>query len=125
MKKDLIKISIDEIYSKPLMTSYPTNKITYNHIDEIWSIDLADMINYKFSKIKGFINIFVKKDNFSKCSWCIPLKNKTKKTNTHETSKFITSTKRSPPKIESDRGAEFFKSVFQNFLKNKNKQHYS
>ena len=33
--------------------NYPTKKTTYNHIDEIWSIDLADMIVYKISNNKG------------------------------------------------------------------------
>ena len=33
--------------------------------------------------------------------------------------------RRSPLKIESNRGAEFYNSTFQNFLKNKNIQHYS
>ena len=48
MKKiDLTITFIDETYSKPPRKSYPTNKIVYNHIDEIWSIDLADMIDYK------------------------------------------------------------------------------
>ena len=53
VKKDLIKMFIDEIYPKPPMKNYPTNKIVYNHIDEIWSIDLADMIDYKTSNNKG------------------------------------------------------------------------
>ena len=47
MKKDLTKVFIDEIYSKPPRRNYPINKVIYNHIDEIWSIDLADMIDYK------------------------------------------------------------------------------
>ena len=34
------------------MKNYETNKIVYNHIDEIWSIDLADMIDYKTSNNK-------------------------------------------------------------------------
>ena len=42
VKQDLIKIFIDEIYSKAPEKNYPTNKIIYDHIDEIWSIDLAD-----------------------------------------------------------------------------------
>ena len=46
-KKDNIKLFIDEIYSKPPRKNYPTNKIKYNHIDEICSIDLAGMIDYK------------------------------------------------------------------------------
>ena len=43
-KRDLTKTFIDGIYSKPPRKNYPINKIIYNHIDEIWSIDLADMI---------------------------------------------------------------------------------
>ena len=65
-KKDLIKIFIDEIYSKPPMTIYSTNKVKYNHIDEIWSIDLADMIDYKISNIKNYRYIFIIIDNVSK-----------------------------------------------------------
>ena len=42
MKKDSTKIFIDEIYSSPPKKNYETKKIIYNHIDEIWSIDLAD-----------------------------------------------------------------------------------
>ena len=72
MKKDLTKIFIDELYSKPPMRNYPTNKGVYNNIDEIWSIDLVDMIDYKISNNKGFRYVFVIIDNLSKYSWCIP-----------------------------------------------------
>ena len=54
IKKDITKIFIDDIFSKPPRGNYPTNKITYNYIDEIWSIDLVDMIGYKISNKKGF-----------------------------------------------------------------------
>ena len=47
-----MKLFIDEIYSKPPRKNYPTNKIVYKHIDEIWSIDLANMIDYKFQITK-------------------------------------------------------------------------
>ena len=53
MKKYLIKIFIDEIYSKPPKKNYETNRILYNHIDESWPIDLADFLDYKTSNIKG------------------------------------------------------------------------
>ena len=125
VKRDLIKIFIDEIYSKPPKKNYPTNKIVYNHIDEIWSIDLADMIDYKISNNKGFRYIFIIVDNFSKYLWAIPLKNKYSQTITNEFSNILTTSKRKPLKIESDRGAEFYNSIFQNFLKIKNIQHYS
>ena len=125
VKKDLIKIFIDEIYSKAPKKNYPTNKIIYNHIDEIWSIDLADMIDYRISNNKGFRYIFIVIDNFSNNLFAIPLKNKYSQTITNEFSIILTTSKRKPLKLESDRGTEFYNSIFQNFLKSKNIQHYS
>ena len=125
VNKDLTKIFIDEIYSKPPKKNYPTNKIIYNHIDEIWSIDLADMIDYKTSNNKGFRYIFIVIDNFSKYLWGMPLKNKYSQTTTNEFSNILTTSKRKPLKIESVRGSEFYNSVFQDFLKSKNIHHYS
>ena len=125
INKDLTKTFIDEIYSKAPKKNYPTNKIIYNHIDEIWSVDLADMIDYKISNNKGFRYIFIVIDNFSKYLWAIPLKNKYSQTITNEFSNILTTSKRKPLKIESDRGSEFYNSIFQNFLKNKYIQHYS
>ena len=125
MKKDLTKIFIDEIYSKPPKKNYPTNKIVYNHIDEIWSIDLAEMIDYKISNNEGYRYIFIVIDNFSKYLWAIALKNKYSQTITNEFSNILIKSKRKPLKIESDRGTEFYNNVFQNFLKTKNIQHYS
>ena len=52
IKNDLIKIFIDEIYSSPPKRKHPTKKIKYNHIDEIWSIDLADFSDYKTANKK-------------------------------------------------------------------------
>ena len=104
-KKDNIKIFIDELYSKPPKRNYPTNKIVYNHIDEIWSIDLADFSDYKTLINRGFRCIFVIKENFSKYLWCIPLKNKNSKKVTDEFSNVLTKSKRKPLKLESDRGA--------------------
>ena len=65
-KRDDFKNFIDGIYSTPPKKNYETNKIRYNHIDELWSIDLADMIVYKISNNKGFRYIFVIFDYFSK-----------------------------------------------------------
>ena len=105
------------------MRNYPTNKIIYNHFDEILIIDLADMINYKISNKKGFRYIFIVIDNFSKYLWAIPLKNKYSQTITNEFSNILTTSKRKPLKIESDRGSEFYNPIFQKFLKSKNFQH--
>ena len=65
-KKDKIRFFIDEIYSKLPLRNFPTNKIIYNHIDETWSINLADKADYKTSNNNGFRYISVVIDNFSK-----------------------------------------------------------
>ena len=117
IKRDLIKNFIDEIYSTPPRKNYEANKIIYNHINETSSIDLADMIDYKTSNIKRFRYIFVIIDNYSKYLWAIPLKNKYSQTITNEFSNILTTSKRSPLKLDSDRGTEFYNSIFQNFLK--------
>ena len=102
IKKDLTKIFIDEIYRKALKKNYETNKITCNHIDEIWSIDLADFSDYKFSKNKNYRYIFIINDNFSKFLWAIPLKNKYSQTITNEFSNILSTSKGKPIEIESD-----------------------
>ena len=120
-----MKLFIDEIYSKPPKKNYPTNNIIYNHIDEIWSIDLADFSDYKTSNNKGFRYIFIVIDTFSSYLWAIQLKNKYSQSITNEFSNNLTTSKRKPLKIESDRGSEFYNRIFQNFLKSKNIHHCS
>ena len=125
INKDSTKTFIDEIYSKAPKKNYETNKIFYNHTDEIWSIDRADMIDCKISNNEGYRYIFIIIDNFSKYLWAIPLKNKYSQTITNEFSSILTKSKRKSLKIESDRGTEFHNSIFQNFLKSRKIHHYS
>ena len=125
MKRDLTKIFFSEMYAKPPKKKYETLKRLYNHNDELWSIDLADMIDYKISNNKGFECILLIIDNFSRYTCCVPLEIKFCETITKEFSKILTKSKRNLFNIEGDRGGEFYISTFQNFLKSKNIQHYS
>ena len=93
INKNLIKIFVGEIYSKPPSRNCPTNKIVYIYNDEIWSIDLADFLDYKISNNKGYRYIFIIIDNFSKYLWAIPLKNKNSKTKTDEFSNILSTSK--------------------------------
>ena len=97
----------------------------YKHIDETWSIDLADMVDYKTSNNKGFKNIFVIIDNFSKYLLAKPPNNKYSQIITNEFSNNLTTPKRKPFKIESDRCTEFYNIIFQKFSKTKNIHHNS
>ena len=64
-KRDLFNFFIDEIYSKPPKRTYETNKIIYNLMHEIWSIDSADFSDYKTLNNKDYRYIFIVIDNLS------------------------------------------------------------
>ena len=85
------------------------------------------MVDYKNSNNKRFSYIFVIIDSFSKYLWARPLKIKYSKTITitDEFSNILTTSKRKPLKLGSDRGSEFYNSIFQNFLKTKKFHPYS
>ena len=84
-----------------------------------------ELSDYKSSNNKAFRFLFVINDNFSKYTWCIPLKNKYGQTKTDDFSKILSTSKRKPLKKESHRKAELYNSAFQNFLKVKSIHHYS
>ena len=86
---------------------------------------MAEFSDYKISYNKGFRYIFVVKDKFSKSLWCVPLRNKYSQTIPDEFSIILSTSKRSPLKLESERGAEFYKSLFQNLSKSEKIYHYS
>ena len=79
----------------------------------------------KISNNKGFRYILIIIDKFSKYLRGTPLKNKYSQTITNEFSNILLTSKRKPLKTESNRGAEFYNSIFQNFLRSKNIHHYS
>ena len=66
MKRDLTKIFINEVRTKRPKKNCETNQIIYNHIDEIWSTDLAHFSDYKISNNKVSRYNFVRTENFSK-----------------------------------------------------------
>ena len=71
------------------------------------------------------IDIFIIFDNFSKHLWAISLKNNNSQTITEKFSNILTGSKRFPVTLQSDRGKEWNKSIFQKFLKLKNVHHCS
>ena len=125
IKGDKTKIFINELYSEPPKRNYPTNKIVQNRSDEIKSIDLADMDHYKTLNNRGYQYIFILIDHFSKYTCAIHLKRKNSLTISENFSIILTNLKRLPFKLESDRGKEWYNSIFHYFLKSKNLQHYS
>ena len=84
------------------------------------------MIDYKTSNNNGFRCIFIVNGSFSNLTWGVPLNSKNSQTLTDELANILTSSKRSPLKIKSDRGKEFHNSFFfQKFFEVKKLHHYS
>ena len=63
-RKDTVKTFINQMYIEPPGKIYRTNKTIYNHVDEIWSLDLADMADHKVSNKSGFRYINLLIDDF-------------------------------------------------------------
>ena len=122
MTQKNIKIFINEIYSKPPKNNYVTNKTDVYHIDDIWSLDILDLKDYGPENKRGYRYVLVIIDNFLKFGWTISLKIKNAQTIKDSFENILISSKRRPNLIESDRGREFYNSIFQDFLKNKQYQ---
>ena len=125
MKKDLTKIFIDEVYSKPPKKNYPTNKITIKSFDDTWSSDSLDMNDYGPKNNRGYRYILVVVDNFSKFGWTIPLKNKFAQSITDAFSEIIKSSNRKPNLLETDDGKEYVNKIFNELLNIHNIKRYS
>ena len=74
------------------------------------------MSDYKFSNNNGLDAFFIV-DKLSNFTRCVPLMNENARTKTDDFSKNLTTSKRKPIKIESDRGTQFLNNFFENFLK--------
>ena len=125
MTQKNIKIFINEIYSKGPKKNYITNKTDVYHIDDIWALDILDLKDYGPENNRGYSNVLVIIDNFSKFGWTIPIKNKNAITIKDSFENILISSKRKPNLIESDRGKEFYNNIFQDFLNKNNIKLYS
>lgn len=109
---------------KRVVKNFPTRKINVNFKNEIFGIDLADMITYK-DENDGYAYIFVIEDLFTRKAWTIPLKDKKSKTVAIALDKLFTAIQSHPLYIWSDKGGEFYNTDMTKLLKKYNIHHYS
>ena len=119
MTQKSTKFIIKEIYSKHPKRNYPTNKTDVFHIDDIWSFGKLDLEDYGPENNRGYRNVLVIIDNFSKFGWTLPLRTENAQTIKDTFENILISSKRKANLIKSDRGKEFHNNLFQDFL-NKN-----
>lgn len=100
---------------KPVRTRFVKRRINTYGIDDLWAIDLMDMI--QFSKMnKGYKYIFVVIDTFSKILWLQEMKGKSGLEASETFRKIIKRSKRVPKFIHADKGKEFVNKHFQKLL---------
>ena len=80
MSQKTLKIFLNEVYSKPPKKNYPTNKTDVYYIDDIWSLDILDLKDYRFQNIRGYRYVLDIIDIFSSFGSTVPSKNKNAQT---------------------------------------------
>ena len=108
---------LSEELNKPVINKFERKKIVINHIDEIHSCDLVDMV--KYSKVnRGYEYILTNIDIFSKYAWSFPLKSKTIKDIKPCFEKIFK--QRKPKYIWSDQESAFFSKEMLKFFEDYN-----
>ena len=120
MKRDLIKIFIDDLYSTPPWKKMETYKTIIKFIDNTWSSDLLDMNDYGPKNKKGYRNFLIIIDKFSNFVWTIPWKNKYAQPKTDAFPQIVKSSKRTPDLLEADDETKNHSKIFNEVLKNDN-----
>ena len=99
---------------KPKRNRFPRRSVYSSGVDEIWTADLLDIHRYAREN-KGYKYILVVVDVFSRYAWARPLKTKTG-VNVSEALQDIFQTGRTPRKLWSDRGTEFYNANVRHLL---------
>ena len=108
---------LSEELNKPVVNKFERKKVIVNHIDEIHSCDLVDMV--KYSKVnRGYKYIFTNIDIFSKYAWGFHIKSRTVKDIKPCFEKIFKEIK--PKYIWSDQESSFFSKEMLKFLEDHN-----
>jgi len=104
--------------------SFPRKHVKVFEIDDLWQIDLFEMIPYsKYNS--GYKYILLVIDCFSKYVFVRKLKSKNGVEVTNQMKSIFKDHKRSPKHIQSDFGKEFYNKNFQDLMKKYKINHYS
>ena len=112
---------LSEELNKPVINKFERKKIIVNHIDEIHSCDLVDMVKYSRMN-KGYKYIFTNIDIFSKYAWSFPIKSK-KISDIKPCFEKIFK-ERKPKYIWSDQESSFFSKEMLKFFEDNNVKIY-
>lgn len=118
MKRDIV----EEIH-RNARKHFPRRHVIMKGIDETWEIDLVDLQAHK-SANSNYKYILTVIDTFSKFAYAKALKDKSGGTVAKAMEEIFISSKKSPQKIHSDAGKEFFCKPFQALMAKYKILHY-
>ena len=109
---------------KPKLKRFPRRGVFSPAVNAIWGGDLMDV--HQYSRInKNYKFILVLIDVFSKYAWTRPLKNKSSSVVARAFADIFNTSKKSPQKLWTDRGTEFYNASVREIFKQYNVQLYS
>ena len=122
MSSDWSQQLADELH-KPITRNFQKRSMVSNGIDDIWGADLVEM--QKFSKwSKGIKYLLMVIDVLSKYGWIRGLKDKKTETVSKAFDEIVKSSKRKPQMLWTDKGSEYIRKHFKEFLKSAGIQLY-
>ena len=109
---------------KPTRRRFPTLRVLVFGPDEQWAADLVDVQQLKRHN-KGVNYLLTVVDVFSKYAWVLPMKQKTGPQTATALTALFKSSKRTPQKLQTDDGKEFYNKNVANVLKDNDVRHFS
>ena len=109
---------------KPTRRHFPTLRVLVFGTDEQWAADLVDVQQLKRHN-KGVNYLLTVVDVFSKYAWVVPIKQKTGLQVASALTALFKTSKRSPQKLQTDDGKEFYNKHVTKVLKEHNVHHFS
>ena len=109
---------------KPTRRRFPTLRVLVFGPDEQWAADLIDVQKLKRDN-KGTNYLLTVVDVFSKYAWVLPLKQKTGPRVAEVLATLFKTSKRTPQKLQTDDGKEFYNKHVTKVLKDHDVHHFS
>ena len=97
-------------------------KVTATNLDDRWQADLIDWKQMDATQNKGFKNVLVVVDVFSRYAWAVPMESKSQEDAVKAFGKVLWTSGRKPAEINSDGGQEFG-AAFTEFVEKKGIAH--
>lgn len=114
---------VNELH-RPARRNFPRRKVRILGIDDLWQADLVEMIPYASvnGKHKYLLTVI---DTFSKYAWAEPLKSKSAEDVSRAMQKILDMSGRTPTHLQVDQGKEFYNSLFEQLMRERNVNMYS